>query len=158
MQLVQQPTHKLDRITLSGDLEPPSTRQRHLLQELMRRHLSFKQLRVPHFPRQLCEPLDELGGFRFGFEGLVVWVEEEVSKGRNVKEGVNDDVEVVVGFDVVETDVAWEVRVGGEIVGGVGEVGETSDLGRGETRIKDVDDVGERGIRDFVTVGEDVEL
>lgn len=75
-----------------------------------------------------------------------------------MEERVDDDVEIVVGFDVVETDVTWEVRVGGEVVGGVGEVGETSDLGGSETRVEDVDDVGEGGVGDFVAVGEDVEL
>jgi hypothetical protein len=66
-----------------------------------------------------------------------------------VEEGVEDDVLVVVCFDVVEADVAGKVRGGGEVVGWGG---------RGEAGVEDGDDVGEGGVFDFVAVWEDVEL
>jgi hypothetical protein len=76
-----------------------------------------------------------------------------------VEEGVEDDVLVVVCFDVVEADVAGKVRGGGEVVGWGGrKVVEGGNLGGGEAGVEDGDDVGEGGVFDFVAVWEDVEL
>ena len=124
----------------------------------MRRHLRLEQPRVPHLPRQLSEPAHELGRLGVGLESGRRRIEEEVAEGRDVEEGVDDDVEVVVGLDVVESDVAGEVRTGGEVIRGRGEVGQAADLGGCKARVENVEDVGERGIRNFVAVGQNEEL
>lgn len=158
MQLVQQPAHELDGVSLLGDLEPPGARERHLLQELVRRDLGLEKLRVPDLLRQLREPPYEFGRFRFNLELRGVGVEEEVAKRRDMEEGVNDDVEVVIGLDIVESDISGEVGAGGEVVRDLGEVGEASDLGGGEAGVENVEDAGERGVGDLVAVGEDIKL
>ena len=58
---------------------------------------------VPDFAQQSAEALDKLRSI------VQVFEHEEIAERRDVSEGVADDVEVVVGFDVVHADIAWGV-------------------------------------------------
>lgn len=72
--------------------------------------MSFEHLRVPDLPHQQTEPCQQ-----FGFRVVLVQVvcvelggveDEVVSERDDLREGVDDDVHEVVGFDVVQTDEA----------------------------------------------------
>lgn len=123
MQSVQQPAQKFDRISLLRQLELARARHRDLLEELVRTDLRLEQIRVPHLSRQFREPLNELCRLGLWLERRVVWCEEKVPERGHVQQRVDDHILVVVRFDVVQTDVAWEVRFGREVVRGGGQVG-----------------------------------
>ena len=71
--------------------------------------------RVPQFPHQLPEPLNELVPLiaAVPFQVPVVLLgEEEVPQRGDMGEGLQDHVAVVVRLDVVKTDDAWDRKDG----------------------------------------------
>ena len=95
MQIVEKPAEEVDGIGLVEEVETFLGLARDLLEELVRGDVGFEGARVPDLAHEDGEALEEGGG------GGEVFEHEEVAEGGNVGEGLNDDVEVVVGFDVV---------------------------------------------------------
>jgi hypothetical protein len=159
VQAVQQPPQELQRVPLLGDLELPTTGNRDLLQELVRADLRLEEMRIPKLLCKLGEAPDELCRLGRGLELGRGRREEEVPDRWDVEERLDDDVLVIVVLDVVDADVAREVGVRVEVVRRLGgKVRERADLRHRVTRSENTDDVLQGGIRDLVTVGENVEL
>jgi len=155
VQLVQEPPEELDRVPLLGDAEPAAARVADLLEELVRADLGLELARVPQLAREHAEPAHELRrALRRGER-----VENEVvAQGRDVQEEVQGRVHEAVVLHVVEADEAGEVRALGEVERGrEGRVDALEEL-RGEARVQERLDVGERRVVDLVAVGQDKDL
>lgn len=144
MQRVQQPPQERDRVSLLGHLVFALAPPRDLLQELVRACLALEQAGVPHALCQLGEALDQLGGWGLGelVQLRGVGVEEERADRRDMQDEVEDDIHVVVGADVVQSDEAGQVGRAVEREGLLGrEEGERVEALGIVARVEDVDDV-----------------
>jgi len=117
MQRVQQPPQERYRIPLLGHSKLALATLGDLLQKLVRRDLRLEQPRVPYPLCQTREPFDEFGRSGLHLQLRRARREEIVTDGRDVEQEVDDDVHIVVGADIVQSDVTGDVGLGGERVG-----------------------------------------
>ena len=129
MQLIQEPPEELKGVPDLGDLEPLTTDVGAFLQELMWRDLPLERLGVPHFPAEHAESLNELGSVRIRRSRIE---DEVISERDHVYEGVKNGVHVAVGFDVVQADETWIVRLLVQVVSGRGALVDLAEEGRRE--------------------------
>lgn len=109
MQGVEDPTKEFYGVALSRNLELAVTPPRHLLDKLVRRRLRLEKTRIPQPLGKCTQSLNKLGRLSLLMQFRRSWIEEESAEWADVQQEVNDDIEIVIGFDVVETDVAWKI-------------------------------------------------
>lgn len=75
-----------------------------------------------------------------------------------MQEEMKDDIEVVVIFDIVETDKSGSVCLGFEGVGWFRQLVEQMQTGGLVSRVQDIEDIVQRWVGDGVAFRQDVEL
>lgn len=159
MQRVEQPIEKVERIAGLRNAEPSPRCIADLLQELVRRDLGLERARVPELAVEHPEPLDQLGSpvplerARRPVRAGLRMEDKVVAQRGDVQQGLEDDVHERIVFDVVETDIARQVRLFGEVVRRLGRGIERAQLVAGEGGREQVFDVVERRVIDLVSVG-----
>ena len=104
MHVVEEPGKEVDGVGLVEEVEAFGGLAGCLLEELVRGDVGFEGAGVPDFADKDGEALYELGLLGEFFE------HEEVSEGRNMGQGLDDYVEIIVFFNVVHANETCQRR------------------------------------------------
>lgn len=122
--VVEEPAEEVDGVGLVEEVESLVGLARDLLDELVGGDVGFEGARVP----DLADEDGEAGGELGGGGGGEVFEHEEIAERWGVGEGLDDDVEIVVFFDVIHAHEAGAVLLAGEIPGVFGYLVEHEDF------------------------------
>ena len=158
---VQEPGEKCSSVSLLCDLKLLLAAEHDRLQHLVWAHMGLEVLHVPQFSDQLSKPGDQLKAdvSWWSFDILVViLVQEKIPQSLHMGHSLENDIKVVIGLDVVQSNHPWCVVCSIISTGLPGACFEPPDQLLVKGGVEDVEDVVEAGVDDLVVVREAVEL